>query len=95
MPAAHYADLCRQSGGGVISHLTSGVGVVQCLWSDHGSTECKVGANMVSICAIACRSTACLKANPARYSPTWPLSGGPKSAALPALPNTGTLAPAN
>jgi hypothetical protein len=95
MPAPHYADLCRQSGGEATLQLSSGLGIVRCLWSDHGRTECKVGANMVNVCAIACRSTACLKANPARYTPTWPLSGGPESAALPMLPNAGTLAPAN
>ena len=61
----------------------------------HGRTECKVGANSVSICGISCQSNACLKENPARYTPTWPLAGGPNSAALPASPGSGTLAPAN
>ena len=60
--------------------LTGGVGIVRCQWPGHGRTECKVGANTVSICGIACQSNACLKANPARYTPIWPLAGGPNSA---------------
>ena len=80
MPLAQYAELCRQSGGSVAQHLTSGVGIVRCRWPDHGSTECKVGSNQVNVCGIACQSNACLKQNPARYSPTWPLTGGPGSA---------------
>lgn len=92
---AHYDDLCRQSGGVLATFLTSGVGTVQCQWSGHGRTQCKVGGNFVNVCGIACESTACLKANPARYSPIWPLQGGPNSAALPAQPGTGTMAPAN
>jgi hypothetical protein len=95
MPVAHYAELCMQSGGGFAAHLTSGVGIVQCGWSGHGRTECKVGGNQVSICGISCQSNACLKANPARYTPIWPLAGGPNGAALPAQPGSGTLAPAN
>jgi hypothetical protein len=95
MPVAHYGELCRQSGGALASYLNSGIGTVQCQWSGHGRTECKVGGGMVTICGIACQSTACLKANPARYTPKWPLAGGPASAALPASPTTGALAPAN
>ncbi len=95
MPAAHYGDLCRQTGGVLAIYLTSGVGTVQCQWSGHGRTECKVGGGMVTICGISCQSNACLKDNPAKFTPTWPLSRGPKTAALPTLPNTGTLAPAN
>ncbi|HKP25019.1 MAG TPA: hypothetical protein VJV39_14225 [Dongiaceae bacterium] len=94
MPVARYAELCMQSGGGFTAHLSSGIGIVRCAWSDHGRTECKVGSNTVNICGISCQSNACLKANPARYTPTWPLAGGPNSAALPASPG-GTLAPAN
>jgi hypothetical protein len=82
MPLAHYADLCRQSGGSVARHLTGGVGIVQCQWPGHGSSECKVGANLVNVCGISCQSNACLKQNPARYSPIWPLAGGPDGAAL-------------
>jgi len=95
MPVAHYGELCRQSGGLLATYLTSGVGTVQCQWSGHGRTECKVGGGMVTICGISCQSTACLKQNPARFTPTWPLAGGPNSAALPASPGAGTLAPAN
>ena len=95
MPVAHYAELCQASGGALTTHLSSGVGIVRCAWSGHGRTECKVGANTVSICGIACQSNACLKANPARYTPTWPLAGGPNTAALPASPGGGTLAPSN
>jgi hypothetical protein len=95
MPVAHYGDLCRQSGGSLVSYLNSGgVGTVQCRWSGHGRTECKVGANFVNVCGISCQSTACLKANPAHFTPTWPLAGGPASAALPPQPG-GTMAPAN
>jgi hypothetical protein len=95
MPVARYAELCQASGGTLTTHLSSGVGIVRCTWSDHGRTECKVGANAVSICGISCRSNACLKDNPARYTPKWPLAGGPHSAALPASPGSGTLAPSN
>ena len=95
MPVAHYGDLCGQSGGVLASYINSGIGTVQCRWSGHGRTECKVGGGMVTICGIACQSNACLKDNPARYTPKWPLAGGPNSAALPAMPNGGTLAPAN
>lgn len=95
MPVTRYAELCQATGGTLTTHLSSGVGIVRCTWSDHGRTECKVGSNIVSICGISCQSNACLKANPARYTPTWPLAGGPKSAALPASPGGGTLAPAN
>ena len=95
MPVARYAELCQASGGTLTTHLSSGVGIVRCAWSDHGRTECKVGSNIVNICGIACQSNACLKANPARYTPIWPLAGGPNSAALPASPGSGTLAPSN
>ena len=93
MPVMRYAELCQASGGALTAHLSSGVGIVRCAWSGHGRTECKVGANSVSICGIACQSNACLKANPARYTPTWPLAGGPNTAALPASPGGGTLPP--
>jgi len=79
MPLARYAELCEQSGGSMTLHLTGGVGMVQCRWPDHGRTECKVGANQVSICGISCQSNACLEENPARYTPAWPLAGGPRS----------------
>ena len=95
MPVTRYAELCMQSGGGFTAHLSSGVGIVRCAWSDHGRTECKVGSNIVNICGISCRSNACLKANPARYTPTWPLAGGPNTAALPPSPGSGTFAPSN
>jgi hypothetical protein len=95
MPLARYAELCQQSGGRIVLQLTGGVGIVQCQWSGHGRTECKVGGNQVNVCGIACQSTACLKANPARYTPLWPLGGGPTSASLPVTPGAGTLAPAN
>src|SRR5688572_18107821 len=95
MPVVRYAELCQASGGALATHLSSGVCIVRCAWSDHGRTECKVGANTVSICGISCRSNACLKENPARYSPKWPLAGGPHGAALPVSPGSGTLAPAN
>jgi hypothetical protein len=95
MPVARYAELCMASGGAMTAHLSSGVGIVRCTWSDHGRTECKVGANTVSICGISCQSTVCLKANPARYTPKWPLAGGPSGAALPVSPGSGTLAPSN
>jgi len=91
MPVLRYAELCQATGGALTAHLSSGVGIVRCAWSGHGRTECKVGANTVSICGISCRSTACLKANPARYTPTWPLASGPNGAALPASPGGGTL----
>ena len=77
MPLARYADLCAQSGGSMALHLTGGVGLAQCQWPGHGRTDCKVGAGQVSICGIVCRSNACLEANPARYTPAWPLAGGP------------------
>jgi hypothetical protein len=95
MPVVRYAELCQATGGAMTAHLSSGVGIVRCTWSDHGRTECKVGANTVSICGISCQSNACLKENPARYTPRWPLAGGPDSAALPASPGSGTLAPSN
>jgi hypothetical protein len=94
LPVARYAELCTQSGGGFTAQLGSGVGTVRCAWPEHGRTECKVGSSVVNVCGISCRSNACLKANPARYSPKWPLIGGPDIAALPAQPG-GTLAPAN
>lgn len=93
--AQHYADLCRQGGGVASAHLSNGFGTTECTWSGHGRTECKVGAGQVNACAIACESTACLKANPDRYNPKWPLAGGPKSAPLQTQPGAGTLAPAN
>ena len=95
MPVVRYAELCQASGGALTTHLSSGVGIVRCAWADHGRTECKVGSNIVNSCGISCRSTACLKENPARYSPRWPLAGGPHSAALPVSPGGGTLAPSN
>jgi len=95
MPVMRYAELCQATGGALTTHLSSGVGIVRCAWSGHGRTECKVGANTVSICGIACQSNACLKANPARYTPTWPLAGRPNTAALPTSPGGGTLAPSN
>ena len=95
MPVVRYAELCQASGGGMTTHLSGGVGIVRCTWADHGRTECKVGSNIVNICGISCQSNACLKENPARYTPTWPLAGGPHSAALPASPGSGTLAPSN
>jgi hypothetical protein len=95
MPIVRYAELCQASGGTLTTHLSSGVGIVRCAWSDHGRTECKVGSNTVNICGISCQSNACLKANPARYTPAWPLAGGPTTAALPASPGSGTLAPSN
>ncbi|WP_162917218.1 hypothetical protein [Dongia deserti] len=95
MPVMRYVELCQQSGGSFAQHLTGGVGIVQCQWPEHGRTECKVGGNQVNVCGIACQSNACLKQNPARRSPAWPLQGGPNSAALPTLPGSGTLAPAN
>jgi len=95
MPVARYAELCHATGGAMTPHLSSGVGIVRCAWSGHGGAECKVGSNIVNICGISCQSNACLKENPARYSPTWPLAGGPSSAALPTSPGGGTLAPSN
>ena len=95
MPVTRYAELCQATGGTLTTQLSSGVGIARCAWSDHGRTECKVGSNIVSICGISCQSNACLKANPARYTPTWPLSGGPNTAALPISPGSGTLAPSN
>jgi hypothetical protein len=86
MPVLRYAALCQASGGTLTTHLTSGVGIVRCGWPEHGRTECKVGSNIVNICGISCQSNACLKENPARYTPTWPLAGGPGS---------GTLSPSN
>lgn len=80
MLASHYAELCQQSGGVATAHVSSGVGTMECAWSDQGRTECKVGDNQVTVCGIECESNACLKANRARYSPVWPLTGGPKSA---------------
>jgi len=79
MPAKHYAELCRQSGGGISINLTGSFGTAQCQWPDQGETECKVAANEVDACAIQCESPACLKANPDRFNPSWPLAGGPDS----------------
>lgn len=84
MPLARYVDLCQQSGGSITQQLTGGVGIVQCRWAGQGRTDCKVGAGQVNVCGISCRSNACLKENPARYTPTWPLAGGPGNASLPA-----------
>jgi hypothetical protein len=95
MPVARYAELCQASGGTLATQLSSGVGIARCAWSGHGRTECKVGSSIVTICGIACQSNACLKANPARYTPTWPLAGGPTTAPLPPSPGSGTLAPSN
>ena len=95
MPVAHYAELCQASGGAFTAQLSSGLGIVRCAWAGHGRTECKVGSNTVNVCGIACQSNACLKENPARYTPVWPLGGGPRSAALPVSPGGGTLAPSN
>lgn len=77
LPVLRYAELCRESGGEPALHLTGGVGAVQCQWPGQGRTECEVGGNQVNVCGIFCQSDACLKQNPARYSPTWPLQGGP------------------
>jgi hypothetical protein len=79
LPVQHYAELCRQSGGVATAHVSSGLGTVECAWSDQGRTESKVGDNQVTVCAIVCESNACLKANRARYSPVWPLTGGPSA----------------
>lgn len=95
MPVARYSQLCLHSGGSFTAHLSSGVGIVRCAWADQGRTECKVGSNVVNICGITCQSNACLKENPARYTPVWPLAGGPHSAAYPVDPGGGTLAPSN
>jgi hypothetical protein len=95
LPVGRYAELCQLSGGGMTLQLTGGVGIVQCQWPGHGRTECKVGAGQVNVCTIACQSNACLKENPARLSPKWPLAGGPDSAALPVQPGGATLAPSN
>jgi hypothetical protein len=81
MPVARYGELCELSGGAIALQLTGGVGIAQCQWPDHGRTECKVGGNLVTVCGITCQSNACLKANPARYTPVWPLGGGPNGAA--------------
>ena len=83
MPIAHYAELCQHTGGSIKRQLTGGVGIVQCQWPGHGRTECKVGADQVSICGIVCQSNACLKENPARFTPVWPLQGGPNGATAP------------
>jgi hypothetical protein len=83
MPVAHYAALCQHTGGSMMRQLTGGVGIVQCKWPGHGRTQCKVGADQVSICGITCESNACLKENPARFTPIWPLQGGPNGAAAP------------
>ena len=95
MPVTRYAELCQATGGTLTTYLTSGVGIVRCAWSGHGRTECKVGANSVSICGIACQSNACLKANPARYTPVWPLAGGPNTAPLSPSPGGSIMAPSN
>jgi hypothetical protein len=91
MPAKHYAELCRQSGGVITLGLNGAFGTAQCLWPNEGKTACKVSADEVNACAILCESPACLKANPDRFNPSWPLAGGPQSAAV----QTGTQAPAN
>jgi hypothetical protein len=95
MPVTHYAGLCQAMGGTLTTQLNSGLGTVRCAWSGHGRTECKVGSNTVNVCGISCESNACLKQNPARYSPVWPLAGGPNVAPLSPSPGSGTLAPAN
>ncbi|MEZ5830706.1 MAG: hypothetical protein R3D05_05965 [Dongiaceae bacterium] len=77
MTVTHYTKLCEESGGTIRSFVSNGVGSLQCLWPDQGRTECEVGADQVNVCGIACQSNACLKANPARFSPIWPLDGGP------------------
>jgi hypothetical protein len=81
MPARHYAELCRQSGGAISINLTGSFGTAQCQWPDQGETACKVDANEVNACAIQCESPACLKANPDRFNPAWPLAGGPDAPA--------------
>ena len=91
VPVANYAALCQQSGGSAVTQLTGGVGMVQCQWASHGHSECEVGGNQVNVCGIFCSSNDCLKDNPARYSPRWPLQGGPASAALPTQPGSGIL----
>jgi hypothetical protein len=80
MPAKHYAELCRQSGGGISASLNGTFGTAQCQWPNEGKTECKVSAGDVNACAILCESPACLKANPDRFNPRWPLAGGPANA---------------
>jgi hypothetical protein len=77
MPARHYAELCRQSGGGISINLNGSFGTAECQWPDQGKTECKVDADQVNACAIQCESPVCLKANPDRFNPSWPLAGGP------------------
>src|SRR5215813_13932672 len=74
MPAKHYAELCQQSGGGISISLNGAFGTAQCLWPEVGKTECNVSANEVNACAILCESPACLKANPDRFNPNWPLA---------------------
>jgi hypothetical protein len=81
MPAKHYAELCRQSGGGIGINLNGSFGTAQCQWPNEGKTECKVSADEVNACAILCESPACLKANPDRFNPRWPLAGGPSAPA--------------
>ena len=95
MPVTRYAELCQHSGGRIAWQLTGGVGIVQCQRSDQWPHRMQGRRQLRECVRIACQSTACLKANPARYSPLWPLGGGPTSAALPVSPGTGTLAPAN
>ena len=91
MPAKHYAELCRHSGGGITLGLNGAFGTAQCQWPNEGETECNVSADEVNTCAILCESPACLKANPDRFNPNWPLAGGPQSAAV----QTGAQTPAN
>jgi hypothetical protein len=92
MPVTRYAALCQASGGVMTTQLNSGVGIVRCAWPDHGRTECKVGSNVVNVCGISCTSNACLRQNPARYSPVWPLAGGPNMAPLSPSPGSGAFA---
>jgi hypothetical protein len=84
MPAKHYAELCRQSGGAISINLNGSFGTAACQWPEQGKTACKVDADQVNACAIQCESPACLKANPDRFNPAWPVAGGPGSAPAPA-----------
>ena len=96
MPANHYLELCRKSGGSVIFSTNNGFGVAQCFWGGHGRTDCKVSANEVNSCDIDCQSNLCLKANPDRYNPNWPINGGPDSPPPSStVPTGGSAAPAN
>ena len=80
MPVSQYSQLCKQSGGFIIIQLNNEFGTAQCVWPNEGQTACKVSANEVNACVIACESDKCLKANPDRVNPAWPLAGGPQSA---------------